>query len=293
MATIILDAESFAINPTSSVVGRLVLSGYFGDERSADRGVPEELYEFNRDDTDYWRYTSSDTNISYSGDTYTAVLIRRNDIHLTANSLKNKIEITVALSNLFARNYIGGTPEGRIQLTIYRRHGTSYVIYWKGFINGVSFKSKKITIIAGLKDNSLKRYGLMRKFQRNCGLALYSDWCGISESDVDFRLSGTILTVSGTIITATVFGTEANDWLLGGKLKTTSGSCNQKIVYHQGTTIKIARPVLALTVGDAITANAGCDHLKGTCKTKFSNKLNFGGQPYLPDKNPFDGNVVA
>ena len=275
------------------VLSDLTISGYAGDERSLDRGEPEELYLFNLEGREYWSYSSGDYAIVYGGRTYLPNLIRRSDVQLTANSLKNKLDINVDISNTFARNYLSGVFEGEIKLTIYRRHRCSadYKTYWKGYVQGVGFKDGKPLIVAGLKDRSLGRLGLMRKYQRNCGLTLYSPWCTILDTDPLYHVHGTILTVNGATITATVLGTKADGWFWNGKFETDNNSCLQRIVYHVGTTIKIARPIVSLSVGDTFIANAGCDYLKATCKTKFNNKLNFGGQN-IPAKNPFGGSIV-
>lgn len=284
-----------AISSISTVAAKLTLSGYLGDERSLTNAGPEELYLFNEADTNYWAFTSSDSDIAYSGRTYRAKLIKRGDINLTANSLKTQVEFEVALNNSFVVNFRNGPIERPVQITIYRRHKyspTDFVTYWNGFVRAVTFRPKHAKIIAGLRTTSLKRLGLMLKYQRTCGLALYSTRCGILKSNASFFVTGTVLTVSSNIITATEFGTEANGWFLGGIFATDDSSVIQKIIFHEGTTIKIARAVSALAVGDSFTARAGCDWQRTTCRDKFGNELNYGGQPYLPNKNPFSGDAI-
>jgi len=115
----------------------------------------------------------------------------------------------------------------------------------------------------------------------------------ISKTNSNYYVDGTINSISGTTIDATILSSKADGWFLGGIFKTDNGSTLQKIVYHSSTEIRIARSVSALSVGDTFRAWAGCNHLKATCKTKFANKLNYGGQPYLPNKNPFTGDAVV
>ncbi|GAG23015.1 unnamed protein product, partial [marine sediment metagenome] len=172
-----LESSIIEISGTSTDLSN---ESYLLCERSVEDGEPEELYLFSKiGSVDYWSYTSGDSDISYSDKDYNAVLISRGDIKLDSNSLKTQLEIKTSLSNPFVRNFISESIEGTISLTIYRRHFDFYVTYWKGYVRGIIFKpNSKIAIIsAGLKTSSLKRYGLMRKYQRNCGLALYSTWC--------------------------------------------------------------------------------------------------------------------
>lgn len=292
MADLYLGADGvFSVAGLSSASAPLTIHNYLIDEQSIQDGQPVELYLFNRENIDYWSYTSTDYNCVLDDRTYTATLIRRGDVRLDVNSLKTQIEIEVDLSNPFARLYIKEPLEGVVSLIIYRKHGNDYKVYWRGYVQGIKFKSEKAQIIAGLKLNRLRRGGLQRKFQRNCGLALYSKWCTVVE--LDFQTAAIVDSVSGNVITATEFSYEADGYFIGGIFRTDNGSCLQKIIYHVGTTIKIARVVSAVAVGDACKVSAGCDHLKATCKDTFNNKLNFGGQPYLPDKNPFTGDAIV
>ena len=283
------------VSGVSTSLAKLTISGYTGDERSLTNAGPEELYLFNEADTNYWAFTSSDSDILFDGRTYQAVLIKRGNINLNANSLKTQLELETAIDNSFAVNYRNGPIERPVQLTIYRRHNyspTDFITYWNGFVRAVKFNPKRASIIAGLRTTSLKRLGLMLKYQRTCGLALYSTRCGISKADSDFFVTGSVLTINGVTITATEFGTEADGWFLGGSFRTNDFSMNQKIVFHGGTTIRVSRAVSSLEVGDSFTARAGCDWSRATCRNKFANELNYGGFPHLPDKNPFEGDAI-
>ena len=280
------------ITGISSLSGVLTLDNYINLESSAQDGQPVELYLFNKLDTEFWTYTSTDQIISYGGRDYSPIAIKRGNIRLDINSLKTKLDVTIPLTNPFGRLWIQQPIEGIVSLTIYRFHKNSFKIYWKGFVRGVKFKPDVILVICSLKTTSLKRFGLMRKYQRNCGLPLYSPLCAISEDDSDFFVDGTVNSVDGRTIDATILSSEVDGWFLGGKFKTDDNEVLQKIVYHSGTEIKIARSVVSLKAGDTFRAWSGCDHLKATCKDKFANKLNFGGFPYLPNKNPFTGDPI-
>jgi len=280
------------IAPASSAAGVLTIDNYLNLEASSQDGEPVELYLFNKQDTNFWPYTSTDQIISYLGKSYAPITIKRGKIRLDTNSLKTKLEITVPLTNPFARLWIAQPVEGIVSITIYRYHKNSFVVYWTGFVRGVKFKTDTVSIVCSLKTTSMKRFGLMRKYQRNCTLPLYSPLCTVSEDDSDFYVDGTVNSVDGTTVDATILSSKVDGWFLGGKFKTDDDEVLQKIVYHSGTEIKIARSVLSLAAGDTFRAWAGCDHLKATCKTKFDNKLNYGGFPYLPNKNPFSGDPV-
>jgi len=66
----------------------------------------------------------------------------------------------------------------------------------------------------------------------------------------------------------------------------------RSIVAHSGANLTLTRPVPEFAVGSQIRLYPGCDHTKGTCNTKFNNLDNFGGFPWIPIRNPFDGNSI-
>jgi len=111
---------------------------YNEKEQSLICGEPVELYRFKRGN-EYWFYSSSDIPITYMGHIYEPDVIRRGDIELTSNSLKNLLKIEVAHTNKFTTTFIS-TPVAYIsELIIYRGHRNlesngvfDFVEYWKG-----------------------------------------------------------------------------------------------------------------------------------------------------------------
>ena len=262
--------------------------GYKESEQSLSEGQPVELYCFSKGDV-YWTYTNTSVAVIFQTRTYVPALIHRGDIVLSSNSLKNSLEVEVDRLNPFAVNYIFAPVDGIVALTVYRGHVDDYVMCWRGVVSAVKFKSETATIIANSKMSSLKRFGLMRRYLRNCSYPLYSTRCTMSK--VDYKVPGTILTVSGMDVTATAFGTKSSGWFTGGSFEV--GNNSQMIVYHAGTAIKLAHRIYDLKVGDSFLAYAGCDHSFTVCKSnKFNNKLNYGGQRFIPIKNPFTGGSI-
>lgn len=272
--------------------------GYAEKEQSLISGEPVELYSFNKGDQ-FWTYTCGSIPITYGGRLYEPVLIHRGNIEQCANSLKTLVKIEVDRTNKFAINFILAPIEGVIQLTIYRGHGinpANYVAYWKGFVFSVKFKPKIIVIVASPKTSSLKRTGLMRRYQRSCSHPIYSTRCTLEKPN--YKISGTIISVDGTEIIADEFGTTPGsyeDWLAGGIFELADGSNSQMIVLHNKTEKKIiiAHRIRNLEVSDEFYVYAGCNHSGQICKEKFSNKLNYGGQEFIPNKNPFVGDGIS
>ena len=105
----------------------------------------------------------------------------------------------------------------------------------------------------------------------------------------DWTETGTITTSTSRQIVIDTSRTEADDWFTAGFLKFTSGlNANyerQIRSYIQSTkTFTFTLPFpFDIDVGDAYSVIAGCQkRLTEDCKTKFSNVLNFQGEPHLP-----------
>jgi len=64
------------------------------------------------------------------------------------------------------------------------------------------------------------------------------------------------------------------------------------IKIHDGDTVTVTHPVAGLEPGSVLIALPGCNHTTTHCNDKFSNILNFGGFPYMTEKNPFGANSV-
>ena len=92
-------------------------------------------------------------------------------------------------------------------------------------------------------------------------------------------------------VTAAVFLAKPVGWFVGGRL--TAAGAQRLIVASSGGAVTLSAPIPGLTAGDAFDAYPGCDHTLGTCASKFGNQLNFGGFPYIPQKNPFTGDAIV
>jgi hypothetical protein len=114
-----------------------------------------------------------------------------------------------------------------------------------------------------------------------------------------FLITGTIPTVDPThtsqVITVNSAAAHAQvtDYFAGGWLEIGTGSSTERRgIYHSepasGTlvTLHIDRPILKGTNGAAVNLFPGYDGSIDQCDTKFNNRINFGGHPYIPNINP-------
>lgn len=264
-------------------------------ENSAFDGSPVEGFEFARS-TQTWRYTSSDENTTIGGNIYTSVAIQRSKIEQNQDPGRNPITLTVPRNLDFVQQYIASPPTDSIQLTIRRTHrtdGTNQVIVtWIGRVVNVKFEDSQVTIRCEPIFTSLKRPALRRLYQTTCPHLLYGDSCRAARST--FELTTNITVVSATVLSSTQIGLQADGYYTGGFVEwTVSGVVNKRLILtHVGNQVTLNLPLTGISTGNEVKVAPGCDRRLTTCINKFNNVVNYGGFPYIPGKNPFDGTPV-
>lgn len=269
------------------------MSTYSNLETSAHGGRPVELFRFAYGSQ--VRTYSSGPEIEYNGEIYAAFPIGRDNMQQTKELHKSPLEVLIPRTSELSLLYLAGNPEHVITLTVFRLHvGASDgpVVYWKGRIVSVDWPD---TATASLKCESvftsLKRPGLRARYQRMCRHALYSEQCGVDKAT--YAVPGTISAINAarTVLTVTAADALDDGWFTGGMVETPSGGF-LFVTGHAGSSLTLANSC-ALAVSDAVTLYPGCARNRETCNERFNNILNFGGWPWIPLRNPFDGRSIV
>lgn len=126
-----------------------------------------------------------------------------------------------------------------------------------------------------------------RLYQQYCDANLGDGRCKKDVSGSTFTLSsGAVTAADGRILSVTGADGYEGGWFDRGLLTVLSGAASGAILEikeHSGTTIELwAPPPTAIAVSDTVKLVAGCDKSYSTCKTKFSNGVNFRGCPFIP-----------
>lgn len=101
-----------------------------------------------------------------------------------------------------------------------------------------------------------------------------------------FTVSATVTEVTGNqVFTASILTEEAG-WYTGGEVQWTSGNnagVNMEVKEFANQQVVLALPMgKSIQVGDSFDIVAGCDKTSETCIEKFSNIINFRGEPDVP-----------
>lgn len=267
---------------------------YDSRDKSAQGGEPVLLYHFVQGSRN-WRYTNAHVPVLLRDEVWYPAPISVDSINISEEISKNTIRVTLPRDNDLALELLKAPVSAAPTiLTIFRGHlsETQTVTYWKGRVTSASASGSTITLDCEPVFTSLRLYGLRARFQRTCRHALYSPDCGVSPTSVLLTLTDAVSTIEYIYSAASL----PNGWLAGGMIEAPDGT-KVYIVEQNDGRLKLIRPSPSLF--DAVKESSlyraqvypGCDHTIETCRSKFNNVRNFGGFPWIPVDNPFDGAI--
>ena len=264
-------------------------------ETSEYGGAPVELFRFAHD-ADIWCYSSGSVSVTHNSELYSPVSIgREGSISITGEPNKNELSIVMPQDMEVSQLYLNGSPERIVSVTVFRLHEPSgvYEIYWKGRIVSFNWGPSDASAKCESIFSSIKRQGLRDRYTRSCRHDLYSTGGGVCEVDKsEYAVACTVTAVSGTSISFTVDDlTEYDDNYFTAGMVYFSGAWRFVLSHAEGT-VTLMSAFSGLEVDDAITLYPGCDHTLAMCVERFNNVVNFGGWPWIPTKNPYEGSLL-
>lgn len=268
-------------------------------ERSDDQGAPIELYEFVRATTRYY-YTSTDRDVVVSGNTYKSATITRGAIEASTDVDRAAMRLSVPRTLDVAGLFVVSPPSDPVGVVISAYHDGDgeVVVNWQGVVVAADFRGVLVDLVCSPAHLAMRRVGLRRVYSRTCTHVLYGGGDGRCNVNKEaYKVTGTVVSVTsnGLVFTVNEFGAYAANHFAGGYIEfaPVTGAIDRRfIVSHSGTSVTLAQPATALVAGMSVSAFPGCDHTLATCHTKFNNVANYGGQPWIPSKNPFGGDPV-
>lgn len=269
-------------------------------ELSAQDGSPILMFEFTTG-ADIVRYTNAAESVYYLGD-WQAEPITVSAVTQTGDVTKDTIRVSFAKSNAFASSFISSPVSAITTLSIYRAHGhggiSNPIVYWKGRVASATMQSGAIGLECESIFSSLRRYGLKTRFQKTCRHALYGKGCNLNPQNFVYTI------VCSEVIGPFEFGYFVQaphpplpeNHLNGGMIQIPDGSLRY-VTQQNSSTIVLASSAVPLTSAIHLDGQAivkvfpGCDRTIQACKKKFNNVRNFGGFPWIPERNPFTNSL--
>lgn len=264
-------------------------------ETSLEDGQPVELYEFIVGVKTY-RYTSFVEDVTYLTKTYTQVQISRGELEDSGDVPKNSLTVEAQRDLEVADLFRVAPPADVVVLNIRRLHlgdgaNPEAKLFWTGRVLTCEWgQGSTARLTCESLYTALKRRGLRRLYQRQCPHILYGAACGVPATSWKHTLS--IATVTGVSLIDFALVGFGDGYFSGGYMEweREPGLIERRAIRnHVGDTITMTFPVVGMDNGATVSLFAGCDHTTNTCGSKFNNRINYGGFPFIPRINPFGG----
>lgn len=267
-------------------------------ETSVENGRPAELLSISVAALSYF-YTTAAKPIVHNGRTYNPEPFQHPSIEGSGEVTKSSLSIRLSAKAPVGELFRASAPSGVVIATLYQHHidDNDFYVAWKGRVVDSQWQPPYLDLTVENVYASLQRPGIQRKIGAQCPLALYgqgSGKCNVNREE--WREHHTVTAVSRMNLTVPSTVGKPNDWFAGGYIEwvNPANSILEKRMVRQsnGTTgvITLTSLPMSLSPGQVISAFPGCDRTLSDsgCK-RFSNTINFGGQPFIPRKNAFVG----
>lgn len=253
-------------------------------------GKPFELFLFSTTGASYY-YTSADRAITYNSKTYSPLPMKRTEVDQNSEAKSGAIKVTIPRTSDIAGLFVAFIPESPLSLVIYKGHtgdpDNEVVVEFTGSVISAEFDDH-CTLVCAPEQELLKRRVPVQQFLSMCPWVLYGAGCNLNKDN--FRVTGTVSSVSSVTVQAAVFATKPDGWFRSGYLE--YGNQRRLIVAHVGNTVTLVSQMMGLANGASIFAYAGCNRTESDCKNKFNNFTRFWGFTHIPNQNPFGVNGI-
>lgn len=250
------------------------------------------LWRVTRTDGLVFGFTDHNEDVTFGGVTYLAATGHNpSSIRTTAQLSVDNLEVQSMLSSstITEADIAAGLwdfAEVLIQIVNYNDLTMGSMIQRQGWLGNI--RTGRFNFIAELR-------GMMQPLQQQIG-RIYSPGCDADLGDARCGVNLANFTVTGNVTTATsarqftdTSRTENAAYFDGGLVTWTSGLNNtyrMEVKTFANGVVLLQQPMPnAITVGDTYSMSAGCDKLRSTCVSKFSNVVNFRGFPDLPGRD--------
>lgn len=261
-----------------------------------------DIYKITLTTDDVAYLTNHDEDISYGGETYLALPIKRDKVNYHINLQVDKVNIAFGLVGVEVEIEVSGilytipqvvkngflrNAHVLISRIDYIALGTPDTIF-EGWVTGdIEFTGGELQMhVGGLLDR-LKAPFPTFSYTELCNHQLYGTYCKINRATyVESGTADAGSTQAQVFDAIFLYSNQPLDYWHKGEIKFTSGDNSgiaREIVKHNDGDIKVLMPFPnPVGVGDTFDAWPGCSKTGVVCEDKYNNLVNFGGFEYIP-----------
>lgn len=269
-------------------------------EGSRELGDPVQLFKFiyGPDPGDYYAYTDANDEQTVDGVTYAPVPIERDNFSADGTLDKSAIKINTDIGAEIAEIFRVYPPAYVVSLIIRQGHlgdpDNEFLVVWAGRIVAAHREGGEAVLSGEPVSTSMRRPGPRRPYQYGCPHQLYGPSCLADKASK--TLSATVASVAGATVTLTAGwnGAFAGAKFLGGLFEWVNddGLTDRRTILRVATnTLSLSGIAKGVAAADVVSVVLGCNHKAyaedgGDCQPLHDNILNYGGDRWIPLKNP-------
>ena len=261
-------------------------------EESRSRGAPQTLFLFDHQGQ-LMAYTDAENAIMRAGVEYQPVPIERNSI--TTSGTLDKVTLSVSLPHdtAIAELFRVYPPSDVVTITVFQGHyddpDGEFLAVWTGRVISCTRETTTAKLTAEPVSTSMKRPGLRRRWQYGCPHALYGPECRASRAANTVTATVASVNRSTVVLFAGWNGAFPKESFVDGLIEWDAAGTmalrSIKQVAGDTDSLVVSGSTAGLSPGELVSLSRGCNHLLSGCES-FANVQNFGGQPWIPKKNP-------
>lgn len=272
---------------------------YDAYETGRATGSPFETYLFTYGlgPNDYYGYNDTERDLVIAGKNYLAHPIERDAITTSGGRNERRdIKVTMSAKEELLNLFQIYPPDQPISVIIRQSHqedgDDEFVTAFTGIVINVKTREDGVAeVLCRPLWAAAQQGGLRRHYQIGCPHVLYGGACGAAE----LKTTTTYVANTGLNKVQLASGWEgAYDpskfragflrWVVG------SNTHRRTILSISSNVLTLSGPCLDLSFGHSMDVVLGCNHQMDDCKDLHSNLANYGGQPWIPTKNPINTN---
>ncbi|WP_288959813.1 phage BR0599 family protein [uncultured Sulfitobacter sp.] len=271
-------------------------------ETSEDGGQPDTLFlfRFGTSGTALHAYTDAEDSIDHYDPllqqtiTYEPIPIGGDAVKSSGNLDHAGLVLKTPQDSDLAERFKFYPPSELVTLTMRQGHSTDvaeqFLVNWTGKVIGFKVVGEQAEFVCEHIITALKRNGLRRNYQYGCPHVLYGNMCGAdkaaaSSNHVVQSTDGPFITLLAGWTTDALKAKHVNGM---AEWQAADGRTEIRTILRAETdgTILLSGEASDLDTGETVTLRYGCSHLMPDCRDLHNNILNYGGQPFIPTKNP-------
>lgn len=257
-------------------------------------GRPVELYKFTYGSHagDVYLFTDADYPVVKGAETYLPVPISRGTTNNAGTLDRSSVEIRLPRDNAVSELFRVYPPNHVVTLTILQGEAedgdAQWKAVWAGRVVACGWEESEAKLACDPISTALNRVGLRRNFQYMCPHMLYGPKCQATKSPVVaevYSVSGKTVTIGSVLANPSHYLGGMIEWETAGGLYQ-SRTIVSAYTIDSTTVLTLSNLALGLLAGADVSCLKGCQHTLNFCGTVHANYNNFGGDPWIPLKNP-------